>query len=207
MAKEKKISAAKQKIIDNYEQQKSSYLQQGYEEKQEVLSILKANIMAVVIAVPLAVLGLILWITLKENGSARLSFESMILFLIIFFALVYVHEVLHGVGWCAGAKSRWKSIYIGIMRDSMTPYCHCREPLTPAKYLIGVLTPASVLGAGFYILAFITDSNLLLELSMLNLLAAGGDLAISILVFKYMGKKVLILDHPTECGFVAFTKE
>lgn len=206
MAKEKKISAAKQKIIDNYEQQQSSYLQQGYEEKQEVISILKANVMAFAIAGPLAVLGFILWITLKPDQKIGMGLESAILFLLLFFVLIFVHEIIHGIGWSAGAKSRWKSIYIGIMWDSMTPYCHCREPLTPGKYLTGVLAPAGVLGVGFYILALITDSNLLLWLSMFNLLAAGGDLTIAIPVFKYMGKKVLILDHPTDCGFVAFVK-
>lgn len=203
MKKEKKMSAAKQKIINNYEQQKTFYLAQGFEEKQELISILKANLMAFVTALPFVVIGYILWAMLQKE-SFFFHYKSFIPLLFAYVALIFVHEVLHGLAWSIGAKAGWKSIYIGMMWESITPYCHCNEPLSPQKYLIGVLTPVIVLGLGFYILAFVTGNHFILWLSMLNTLAGGGDLAISISVLKYVEKKGFLLDHPTDCGFIAF---
>ncbi|MPM97600.1 hypothetical protein SDC9_144775 [bioreactor metagenome] len=43
-----------------------------------------------------------------------------------------------------------------------------------------------------------------MSLSLLNILCAGGDITIVLLAFKY--KDAIFIDHPTDCGFVAFTK-
>lgn len=48
------------------------------------------------------------------------------------------------------------------------------------------------------------ESGLLLALSLFNVFAAGGDLTIVILLLKHRDK--VIIDHPTECGFIAFSK-
>ena len=104
---------------------------------------------------------------------------NYVLVLALFLVTAYIHEVLHGVGWCLGTKKKWKSIYIGMMWSSLTPYCHCKEPLEPGKYLIGCLLPGTLLGLGIYLAAFLTGSNVLLWLSLLNVLGAGGDLLIA----------------------------
>ena len=122
----------------------------------------------------------------------------------LFLVTAYIHEVLHGVGWCLGTKKKWKSIYIGMMWSSLTPYCHCKEPLEPGKYLIGCLLPGTLLGLGIYLAAFLTGSNVLLWLSLLNVLGAGGDLLIAWYARRY--RTGYVLDHPTECGFLIFQK-
>ena len=48
MKEENNKNTKKQQIIDNYEMQREKYLAEGYEEKQEVISVIKANIMAFV---------------------------------------------------------------------------------------------------------------------------------------------------------------
>ncbi len=209
MAKEKKISAAKQQIIANYEEQKQRYLEEGYEEKSEVISVLKANVMAFVTAGPFVILGVLLWILAKRHGTITGHIYDSILFLLLFLLTVFIHEVLHGVGWSLSTKKKWKSIYLGMMWEYLTPYCHCKEPLTPRQYLIGGLMPFAVLGIGLYVVAFITGSHMLLALGLLNILCAGGDTTIACMLFKYLKQNgnCYILDHPTECGFVAFIKE
>ena len=42
-------------------------------------------------------------------------------------------------------------------------------------------------------------------LSLMNILSAGGDTTIGLLLLKY--KDGLFIDHPTDCGFVAFTEQ
>ena len=56
MSKEKKISQAEQRILANYEEQKRQFTKEGYEERQNIISFLKANLMVFVTAGPFAVL-------------------------------------------------------------------------------------------------------------------------------------------------------
>ena len=209
MAKEKKISPAKQMIIENYEQRKQQYLEAGYQEQIEVISVLKANIMAFVTAGPFVVIGFFLWIWFQKQNAVLFDITGSILFLILIFVCMFIHEVLHGIGWLPWTKNGWQSIYLGIMWEYATPYCHCKEPLKPRQYLVGGLLPFLVLGVGMYLLAFATGSHFLWILSLLNMLSAGGDTTIVCMLFKYLkqNETCYILDHPTDCGFVAFIKE
>lgn len=210
MKREKKPNAAKQKMIENYEKQKQQFTEEGYEERQETISVVKANVMAFVTAGPFVIIGLILWFLtrpLLREGSFTMGYNAL-LFLFLFLICIIVHELLHGVGWCFWTQKRWKSIYLGMMWEYLTPYCHCKEPLKPGQYLFGGLTPFAVLGVGVYLLALVSGSTLLLILSLANILAAGGDTTIACMLFKYLRyeKNCYILDHPTDCGFAAFVK-
>lgn len=209
MAKEKKNSQAKRRIMDNYEKQKKQYIEEGYEERQEVISVVKANVMAFVTAGPFVVLGVSLWVLAKRWGEGFFDLRSVGLFWIIFLVLIFVHELLHGIGWVFFTKRKWKSIYLGIMWEYLTPYCHCKEPLRPGQYLVGGLMPFAVLGAGMYAAALVSGSYMLFALSLLNMLCAGGDTTIACMLWKYLKQNdaCYILDHPTQCGFVAFVKE
>ena len=62
MAGERKVSEAKQKILDNYEAQRSKFREEGYQEHSEVISMVKANVMVLVTSVPLVILALVIWI-------------------------------------------------------------------------------------------------------------------------------------------------
>lgn len=209
MAKEKKISPARQQIIDNYRIQKQNYLEKGYEEHQEIISVVKANVMAFVTAGPFAVLGIVIWLLVKHGGEGSFSLGSMACFFFLMFLSIFVHELLHGVVWSFWTKKGWKSIYFGIMWEYLTPYCHCREPLKPRQYLAGGLAPFVVLGIGLYAAALMSESYMLLALSLVNILSAGGDTTIACMEWKYLKENdtCCILDHPTECGFIAFVKK
>ena len=72
-----------------------------------------------------------------------------------------------------------------MMWSSLTPYCHCKEPLEPGKYLIGCLLPGTLLGLGIYLAAFLTEAMSCCGLSLLNVLGAGGDLLIAWYARRY----------------------
>ena len=93
----------------------------------------------------------------------------------------------------------------GVMWKSFTPYCHCKEPLDFNSYLTGGIMPLLILGILVFIISFFTGNSLILIISLINILCAGGDTTICLLLLKY--KDGLFIDHPTDCGFVAFTKQ
>lgn len=197
----------KRVIIENFEKQEAEYISKGYQRIDEVISIKKANLMAFVTAGPFAVLGILLWIVLKDKVNFSWEFSDLLKYFILFGISIFFHECLHGLGWMLFTKGGWKSIHLGVMKELLTPYCHCKEPLKPKQYLIGVLAPFMVLGILMYILAFILNSGLILALSLSSMIAAGGDTTIAIMELKYLNQKdCCILDHPTDCGFVVLKK-
>lgn len=199
----KRASNAKQRLLENYEKHRREFRQKGFRESSEVFSVVKANVMVFVTSFPVVLVLILLWIA-ADRGTVGLRGDSYFPLLFLFLVTVYIHEILHGVGWCLTSKEKWKSIYIGMMWSSLTPYCHCKEPLEPGKYLFGCLLPGAILGGGIYLIAFVTGSQLLLWLSLLNVLCAGGDLLIAWHARRY--RTGYVLDHPRECGFIIFQK-
>jgi hypothetical protein len=78
------------------------------------------------------------------------------------------------------------------------------EPLGMKYYLAGALMPFFTLGVGMFIVSYMIGSVFLMLLSLINMLGAGGDTTIALMLLKH--KNAVILDHPTECGFAAFIK-
>ena len=88
--------------------------------------------------------------------------------------------------------------------DAIMPSCACRVTLKKKQYLIGVLTPFVILGLGRVLFVFIYPGTISLLTMMVNFIAAGADLVIALNVLKEQDS--LIVDHPTEAGYVTFCK-
>ena len=125
-----------------------------------------------------------------------------------FVVLTVVHELVHGLTWSLFAKSGWKSVSFGVIWKYLTPYCPCNEALSSSAYIVGALMPTLVLGILPVLAAYATGSLFLLVVGLLMILGGGGDLTIALkmLRFKPDGGEVLYLDHPYECGLVAFVR-
>lgn len=193
----------KQNRIDNYENKRLAMLNEGYTENICTISIVKANIMALVTTSPIIVLCIAIYFSKWDMINFNFNIIKSLLFVIFTIACIVIHEIIHGLTWSMFCKNKWESIHLGIMLEVLTPYCHCKEPLKFGAYILGGLMPLLVLGIGVFIFSLFIGSGLLLFLSLINILGAGGDVTIAIMLLRY--KKALILDHPTKCGFVAFT--
>ncbi len=191
--------------LKNYRVQRQALLNAGYREYVGTISILKANLWALATAGPFAILAAVIYIIKWGALSIQLNLWNVVLFLLLFLISIPVHEGLHGLTWGICCRNHFKSIRFGIMKDSGTPYCHCMEPLHFGSYIAGGLMPFFLLGIILFLISLLLHCFLLLLLSMINILCAGGDTTIALMLFRYRDAK--ILDHPTDCGFVAFRKE
>lgn len=180
------------------------FQKKGYKSITKTLTILKANLLAFVTAGPIAVLCYFIYVSRWREGSFGIS--DLTLFIIGILVLIVVHELVHGITWAAWCKNRWKSIRFGILVELLTPYCHCMEPLTIKQYIIGALMPLLVVGLVPFTISFIIGNHLLMALSLLMILGAGGDVTMVLLLLKER-KDALVLDHPTLCGCVVFKKQ
>ena len=81
------------------------------------------------------------WNLLAESGVA---IEVSAWTLVAFFAGVVVHELIHGLVWSFFCKDGLHSIHFGFQLKTLTPYCHCAQPLDKGGYIAGTLAPGVV---------------------------------------------------------------
>lgn len=136
------------------------------------------------------------------------SFGHFYVFVILAVILIGIilHEFIHGLTWSQFAKNGLKSMKYGILWKHITPYCHCKEPLSVQHYIIGVLMPGIILGFLPCILAILTGNLMLLEFGLFFTYAAGGDFMIFNLIRKE-SKGTLVQDHPSEAGCILYKKK
>lgn len=184
---------------------------QGYHAEDATISVLKANVMAFVTALPFGVLFVVLFLVLRREEAMFDALTAIFhggnfWFIPALLLSIPIHEGLHGLGWVLFCKEKGKSIQFGVMWESLTPYCHCREALTVGQYYLGLLLPFTVLGVVICVISIVIGNAVLLILGIYNILLAGGDTTIGCIIAKYLGKDVKILDHPDQCGAVAYVK-
>ena len=180
---------------------------QGYRQKLLTIPIKETNKQALILGLPIVVvLGLVFFLLNQFAPFGTSPLEILLLF-VLFLILVVVHELIHGITWACFAKSHFKAISFGIMNGTYNPYCTCNEALSRTQYIIGALAPTIILGILPCVIAIAIASAPLFLLGALMILAGGGDLAIckKLLSCKQTGETIY-LDHPTECGLVAFAK-
>ncbi len=188
---------------DIFEKTKTEYERQGYVASECYISMLRVSVMALLTAGPIALLCFVIYVFTFPNFTYDASSTRSVGFLVLFSGFIILHEFLHGVTWGLFCKDK-RSISYGVIWKHLTPYCTCAEPLSFSRYLLGALMPLLVLGIGLFLISLIIQSELLLYLSCLNIVCAGGDTTIAIMMFKH--RKSIFLDHPTKIGYVAFNK-
>lgn len=188
---------------ENYEKQREILLNKGYKENIEIISVLKAHVMALILTVPIIVVFAFLY-RLRWNGLEFKFSTEIIIYILILILSIPIHELLHGLGWSIFCKEGFKSVRFGIMKPSFTPYCSCKEPLSFKGYLIGGILPLILLGLLPCVLGILIQSSGILFLGFFGVISAGGDMAIILNLLKY--RDGIFLDHPSKGGFIVFIK-
>lgn len=179
----------------------------GYQRKDQIMSVSFANVIAIVLSIPFFIIFGV-WFVSRNGWSNWLSGVESCVLLVAMLGLIVVHELIHGLVWGGFAKSKFKSIDFGIQKETLTPYCTCSEPLSKSQYIIGSIMPCIILGIIPSIAGVLADSLLLLLIGLIMIAGAGGDLTITLKMLTYHSdkKEIIIMDHPTECGFIVFEK-
>lgn len=206
--KARTLSPAEKKRQEKFDSLSAELIQQGYSRVDLTVSIVKANIFAVLLLIPLAVIGVGGY--LLRNGNLISSYRtgSFALMLIVFLVFIVVHELIHGASWALFTEHGFKDIEFGFMKQYMTPYCTCLVPLTKKQYIIGALMPLIVLGILPMALGILIGSLPLLLVGILMVDSAAGDIMIVWMILKYrsQAREIVYMDHPTQAGGVIFER-
>lgn len=179
----------------------------GYKKKNVIISSKKATVLGGMSVLPLVIIFAVIYrLTLVERAHlTELSGPGFYIILVAIITIsIVVHELLHGVGWALSSGKGWNIVRFNI--SGFMPSCACKMALSKGKYLFGVLFPLIVLGGGSILFLFVYPGTVSILTMAVNIVAAGADVLIAMKVITDTRKNVLIADHPTEAGYVAFYK-
>jgi hypothetical protein len=177
------------------------------ENKQDLsVSMLRANIVAAFIMIPVAVLQFTLFYML--HGTKKTEFTlyllNILLFLALMIASIFVHEFVHGLTWVVAGKKPFSAVKFGVQWKTLTPYAHLKEPIEVNVYRIGGFMPGFVLGILPFILSLILGNGTLLWFSIIQTAAASGDWLI-LWILRNVKSGALVEDHPSRAGCYVLT--
>ena len=199
-----------------FDEKEKKLLDQGYERKDILISVVTANVAGVLLTVPF--IAALIAGFLGRNGMP--NFDAVmdtnpgryfIALAICFFSMIplaLLHEKIHGWFWSIGAENGSKDIEFGFMKENLTPYCTCTSPLSKPIYILGSMMPMTILGIVLGIVAIFIGNVVLLVIALLQTMGGAGDILISAMLLfrKTDAKETILMDHPTQIGLVAFEK-
>ena len=206
--KKRQLTEAEQKRLDKFERISSELVEKGYRKSDLQISIVWANVVVILMTIPVMAVGIILMNIFHPDISFKQNLSGTLFVMIGFLVLIVVHELIHGFTWSFFSENGLKDIEFGFMKQYLTPYCTCSTPLKKSGYICGALMPLLVLGLIPTVIAVVIGSVSLLYVGLLMILSAGGDILIVIKLLRYksQAKELLIYDHPTQAGSVVFEK-
>lgn len=138
-----------QKRLEIFNQTSEDLLRAGYMKTALTTTAEKASrdgaLYSLILSAPF-VIAFLLTYNQPLFGFDAHFFIRLIIFLLIVFGLVIVHELIHGLTWSFFTRAGFKSISFGMIWEMMTPYCTCRKPLKKAQYVTGAIMPCLILG-------------------------------------------------------------
>lgn len=191
---------------------------ENYKKRDLTFSMLRANIYAMLLDIPIIILFVSVYILLwHENFSvewvkgliknqfAMANQYNALAFLVLCILGIIIHELIHGLVCAHYSKDKFKSIKFGVAWKALTPYCHCKEPLDVRQYRIGIIMPCLILGIIPTIIGIISGSVGFFVFGLFFTIAAGGDL-LTIIKLRKENSETLVLDHPSKCGCEVYDK-
>ena len=162
------------------------------------VSIERANIIVLVIGIPLAVLMFWAFSFLHDAEKMQTTWNTFVFLFVILLGII-VHELIHGIGWVIFGKQPFSNIKFGILWSSLTPYAHLKVPIEVNAYRIGAFLPGLIVGIIPFILSVILGNGNLFWFGLLHTIAAGGDWIV-LWMIRNLKPGTLVEDHPTRAG-------
>lgn len=137
--------------------------------------------------VPANILGLVVFVllclvTYFIVGPFELSI-SMGWFFLILILYLFLHELLHGIGFSLDGAKR-ESITYGICLEKGILYCMANQIITRRNILVSLQMPFMVIGVITYLVGIIFHFPVLILLSIFNLMGASMDLVMFFYIIR-----------------------
>lgn len=175
---------------------------EGYVTELRTISMLKANIVALVVMGVFGLLGFMAIYAIWGGISLGKPWGSA-LFLLCIVLGIAVHELIHGFTWMYATHSSFRHLRFGLLMGGV--YCHIDVPMNKRKYVVGALMPLLLLGIIPYLVSFAIHSLWMMLFGAIFIACAMGDVMI-VWVIRHEPADTLVYDHPSEAGCVVYHK-
>ena len=185
--------------------------------KEYILSGRQANFYGLLFVVPVLLVAgvpyILIWYEPCEKGwdsffsiihrnqaIIQQAIEHKWWLLVLLFAGIVLHELIHGICMALSARNGWKSVSFGFNLKALAPYAHCKEPLTPCAYRLSLVMPGILLGDVPVLVGWFTGNILFLFFGILFYWAASDDI-----IVLWMSRNItggMLQDHPDKTGFI-----
>ena len=174
---------------------------EGYTPEKRTISILAANLWAVLL---LAAVGVVGWMAMNaiHQDIAFTHIDFMLAALLILVCLV-VHELVHGITWLLFLKRGFSHLRFGLMKGAA--YCHIDLPMLKHQYVVGALMPLLLVGVVPWAAGILAGSATWLLVGAVLIGGAVGDIMI-VWKLRREPSDALVYDHPNEGGCYVYHK-
>jgi len=129
------------------------------------------------------------------SGFRLIHILFIMMAVVIYFACIGVHEVLHAIFFAPFQKNGFKSTKIGS--SQMGYFCETKDPIKVKHYILGLVAPTIIMGVVPAIIAIATGNIYLLLFGWWMTVGGNGDFMILVNVLKYK-KNTWLLVAPSE---------
>ncbi|MBQ7105496.1 MAG: DUF3267 domain-containing protein [Bacilli bacterium] len=164
------------------------------------MDLLVLNILAVIL------ITIMIFFTYFITGSISFIDSINVFSLIFIIIILFIHEILHGIGFFILGKVKRKSIVFGAELEKGIFYCMCKEPVSKVNILVALSFPLFFIGILTYIIGIFLGSDLLILLSIFNISGSIGDILMLIDILL-MPKDICYLDLDDTTSFTILSKE
>lgn len=140
--------------------------------------------------------------------TGNLSFIENInlLSFIIIILWMFLHEMLHGVGFLSLGKVKRKNVVFGAEIEKGIFYCMCKERVSKINILIALVFPLFFIGIITYVLGLYFNSDILVLASIFNISGAIGDILMLVDILM-MPRDINYLDLDDNTSFTILSNE
>ena len=163
------------------------------------MNMLVLNVFSVVLLIFMVILTYLLC------GNLDFIEDINLISIVCIILWVFLHEILHSIGFISLGKVRGKNVVFGIELEKGIFYCMCKQEISKINIIISLLFPLVIIGFITYFLGLYFNNNLLILLSVFNISGAVGDIAMLIDIIR-MPNDIKYLDLDDTTSFTILSK-
>ena len=158
-----------------------------------------------ILAIILFIIIIFLMIILKIDFSGITKYNMGFLIITLIIWLIF-HEILHGIGFSLFKSVNKKNIVFGMSLEKGVFYCMCKEKISRKIIFTSLLFPVTIIGIITLIVGILFSNDLLIYLSISNIIGSIGDIIMSIYFYK-CPKDIIYLDLDDCTSFTVLSKK
>lgn len=134
----------------------------------------------------------------------NLSLIVFLKFSLYNFIGIIIHELIHAIAFICIGKAKRSDVKFGFIFKSMTPFAHCKVPLSMRAYKISILLPVILTGIIPLIIGLFINSLLTVFVAAVLIAGGIGDWMMYRKLRPFTNNAI-VSDHPSEIGCIVET--